>query len=165
MNPPTGFLLSLIRGSIGKEFVVKKYGSKVVVTRFPDMTRILPSLRQAERRKLFAHAVAFAQRVKSGEEQEHAKKIKTGKHQSLFQAAIKYYLIKDKREREKPLAETERLLNKALKNSGTVKTVRSSTSKAKTRTGLCTLTPCLDGIMYCQFFFVIMVWLQCMQFF
>jgi hypothetical protein len=57
-------LLSIIQGSIGKKFVVKHYkGRKIVITRFPDMSRIVASEKQRVRRNLFREAVVREERT------------------------------------------------------------------------------------------------------
>ena len=54
----------MIRGAIGKRFVVKHYqGHRVVITKYPDMTGIVPSEEQKLRRCLFKRAVRYAQKV------------------------------------------------------------------------------------------------------
>jgi hypothetical protein len=87
------FHLQLIRGAIGKRFVIKHYGKKIVMTAFPDMTQIKPSIKQQECRQQFAAAVAYAQGVINNAEQKELwqKKIKKGK--SVYRAAIQEYLL------------------------------------------------------------------------
>lgn len=114
MEIPANDLLYLMRGSIGKEIVVKKYGKKMVLTKFPDMRYIIPTVKQVERRKLFADAVAFAKKLMNNKEQVATMKLTIAKGQSIYQATIKFYLNNDKVEKERAMQETERLLSKAL---------------------------------------------------
>jgi hypothetical protein len=51
-------LLHQVRGQIGKQIVVKRYGNKTVITAYPDMSKVKPSKKQKAKRKLFANAVA-----------------------------------------------------------------------------------------------------------
>ena len=51
------FLLKGLRGHIGKEIVFKKYGNKTVVTRYPDMSNVKPSVR---RKLVFTKITSFA---------------------------------------------------------------------------------------------------------
>jgi hypothetical protein len=39
-------LLRQVRGQIGKQFVVKQYGKKTVITAYPDMSNVKPSKAQ-----------------------------------------------------------------------------------------------------------------------
>ena len=55
------FYYRMIRGAIGRKFVVKHYeGGRVVVTRFPDMSGIVATEKQRVRRDLFREAVVWA---------------------------------------------------------------------------------------------------------
>ena len=85
-------LLRNVQGQIGKEFVVKKYGKKTVVTKYPDMSGIKPSKLQKVKRSRFAEAVAFAQSIIRNPQQKalYAKKVKKG--QSVYHYAIKEFL-------------------------------------------------------------------------
>ena len=44
-------LLPKMRGQIGKQIVVKQYGNKTVITKYPDMSGIKPSKLQKVKRK------------------------------------------------------------------------------------------------------------------
>ena len=95
--PPSLFKVS---GAIGKQFVVKWYGSrKMVVTKYPDMTHIVPTTKQKIRRRLFARAVLYAQRIYRNPELKAEWKRKLRKPKRLFQALMKQY-YKQIRERE-----------------------------------------------------------------
>jgi hypothetical protein len=87
-------LLRGIRGAIGKEIVIKQYGKKTVVTRYPDMTGIKPSKLQKKGRKKFAEAVAFAKAVINdpGRKTAYERKVKRG--QTVYHYALKEYLGK-----------------------------------------------------------------------
>src|SRR5258708_3899420 len=67
-RPKDSFLHSMIRGAIAKQYVIKRYGNKQVVTKYPDMTNIIASTGQLECRNLFKEAVAFAKTVFYDEE-------------------------------------------------------------------------------------------------
>jgi hypothetical protein len=86
------FLYTLIRGAIGKEFVIKHYGKRIVMTKFPDMTNIVPSKKQKDRRMLFAEAVAYAKHINNDVELKRAYRVKIKKGGSVYRAAIKEYL-------------------------------------------------------------------------
>jgi hypothetical protein len=57
------FRHTLIRGSIGKRFVVKHYAYGIVITKHPCMDKITPSPKQKHRRNIFKNAVAFARSI------------------------------------------------------------------------------------------------------
>jgi Skp family chaperone for outer membrane proteins len=81
-----------LRGQIGKQLVFKQYGKKTVVTRYPDMSKVVPSELQKAQRNGFAEAVAYAKSINndSALRAKYAKKVKKGK--SVFQYAIQEFL-------------------------------------------------------------------------
>ncbi len=85
-------LTKALKGQIGKQLVFKQYGKKTVVTRYPDMSKVVPSEAQKKQRSGFAEAVAYAQTINNDPvtKAKYAKKIKKGK--SVFQYAIKEFL-------------------------------------------------------------------------
>jgi hypothetical protein len=102
-------LLSIIQGSIGKKFVVKHYkGRKIVITRFPDMSGIVASAKQRERRDLFKEAVVYAKWIIADKERKKAfrKSLPRRKQRKVYQAAIQLYMSKqgDKQWLRKQLA-------------------------------------------------------------
>lgn len=90
-------LLRQLRGQIGKQIVVKKYGTKTVVTAYPDMSHVKPSKLQTKKRSLFAEAVAYAQGILYDpvKKADYAKQLKKG--QSVYHAAIKEFLREAKK--------------------------------------------------------------------
>ena len=87
-------ILHNVRGHIGKEIVVKKYGKKTVITKYPDMSGIKPSKLQKVKRSKFAEAVAYAQNIlrTPALKTQYAKKVK--RRQSVYHYAIKEYMKK-----------------------------------------------------------------------
>jgi hypothetical protein len=88
-------LLRIIRGAVGKSFVVKHYrGGRMVVTRYPDMSRIVASEQQRVRRDLFREAVVYARWVIGDEERKQAfrKTLPRKKRGKVYQAAIQLYM-------------------------------------------------------------------------
>lgn len=88
-------LLGLIRGAVGKSFVVKHYkGGRVVVAKYPDMSGIVPSVRQQERRALFREAVVYARWMVGDEERKKAfrKTLPRKRRKQVYQAAIQRYM-------------------------------------------------------------------------
>ena len=62
-------LLHGLRGATGKQLVFKKYGNKTVVSRYPNMKKVVPSERQKEQQAQFAEAVAYAKAINRNPEQ------------------------------------------------------------------------------------------------
>ena len=89
-----------VRGAIGKQFVMKRYGNKTVVTRYPDMSGIVPSTKQKVRRRLFARAVRYAQSIYWKGELKAEWKRKLRRPRRLFQALMKQYYRQLARKRE-----------------------------------------------------------------
>jgi hypothetical protein len=101
--------LSIIQGAIGKRFVVKHYkGRKIVITRFPDMSRIVASEQQRVRRDLFREAVVYAKWIIADKERKKAfrKSLPRRKQRKVYQAAIQLYMSRqgDKQWLQKQLA-------------------------------------------------------------
>ncbi|MCU7552088.1 hypothetical protein OCK74_23415 [Chitinophagaceae bacterium LB-8] len=109
-------LLGMIRGSIGKCFVVKHYrGNKkkkwkkrIVITKYPDMSGIVASEKQRVRRDLFKEAVVYARWILSDAErkEEFRKTLPRKKRKHVYQAAIRLYMSRqgDKQWLRKQLA-------------------------------------------------------------
>jgi hypothetical protein len=90
-------LLDHVRGQIGKQIVVKRYGKKTVITAYPDMSRIKPSSLQKQKRKVFAEAVKYAQKINRDPEKKALYKKKIKKGQTIYHYAIKEYLERIKK--------------------------------------------------------------------
>ncbi len=85
-------LLHNIRGQIGKQIVVKRYGKKTVITAYPDMSKVKPSKLQKLKRKTFADAVTYAQGINNNPVKKALYKKKVKKGQTVYHYAIKEYL-------------------------------------------------------------------------
>lgn len=85
-------LLKGIRGSINKQIVVKQYSTRTVVTKFPDMSRIVFSPLQKKRNQVFAEAVKYARTILNDPEKHHAYKKALQPGQRVYNQAIKVYL-------------------------------------------------------------------------
>ena len=86
--PPSIYKVS---GAIGKKYVIKQYKKGQVVTRYPDMSGIVPSTKQKVRRRLFARAVRYAQSIYWKPELRAEWKRKLRRPRRLFQALMKQY--------------------------------------------------------------------------
>ena len=89
-------LLKNVRGTLEKQLVVKQYGDKTVVTKYPHMRKVKPSELQKKGRNLFAEAVAYARAVNRNPEQKAAYLQKVKKGESVYHYALKEYLEKNK---------------------------------------------------------------------
>ena len=109
--------LKLIRGAIGKEFVIKHYKDGAVRTNFPDMSGIVASPRQRKCRNLFKDAVAYAKEVIADAERKSTWQKKLRKRHAVYNAAIREYLLRDKKAKQMDLLVTNRLLRNAMLNT------------------------------------------------
>jgi hypothetical protein len=77
-----------------KHYRGKKKRRKVVVTRYPDMSGIVDSEKQRERRNLFREAVVYAKWVICDEERKKAfrKTLPRKRRRHVYQAAIRLYM-------------------------------------------------------------------------
>lgn len=87
------FLLKGISGQLGKEIVVKLYGKKSVITKYPDMSNIKPSKLQCKGRSKFAEVVVYAQNIIRNPELKAMYRAKLPKKaKSIYHYAIKEYM-------------------------------------------------------------------------
>src|SRR5437867_1343369 len=94
-------LLQELRGKIADQIVVKQYGDKTVVSKYPDMSKVKPSVKQKNNRSVFKEAVIYAKSINSDPERkkEYTGKVKPG--ESIYHYALREYLteIKNKKQR------------------------------------------------------------------
>jgi len=109
-------VLRMIRGSVGKEFVVKHYGDKIVVTKFPAKSNRPPTAHQLKRRKLFLEAVEYAKAIIADPVKKAAWQKKIRRPNGVYNEAIKAYLRKDKLAQEESLYLSEQLLVRSFKD-------------------------------------------------
>lgn len=86
------FPACILSGAIGKKVVIKRYREGTVISRYPDMTRIVASDSQRECRNLFKEASAFAKAINNDPEKKEAYRKKIKKDNSVFRSAIKEYM-------------------------------------------------------------------------
>lgn len=86
------FLLHNVRGQLGKQIVVKHYGDKIVISAYPDMTRIKPSVKQKKRRALFSEGVVYAKAIIADPELNELYKAEVKKRGTVYNFAIKEFL-------------------------------------------------------------------------
>jgi hypothetical protein len=87
-------LLNALQGTIGKEIVFKQYADKVVVSKFPDMSKVKTTKRQRQQRDLLKEANAYASAIKRDPKlrAKYEKKLKPG--ESVFHKAKKEFFEK-----------------------------------------------------------------------
>lgn len=90
-------LLASLHGAIGKEIVIKQYGKKTVITKYPDMSKVKPTRQQKKGRKLFAEAVAFARCILNNPKLKEQYESKKKRRQTVYHFAIQEYLKKNKK--------------------------------------------------------------------
>ena len=107
-------LYSLIQGSIGKNFVVKHYGKRVVITKFPDMNHIQPTVKQLKQHELFRNAVKYAKEIIAdpGRKADWQKRLK--RKNGVYNAAIKAFMLREKKAKQKRLIDATSLLRIAM---------------------------------------------------
>ncbi len=79
-----------MKGAIGKELVYRTTKNGTFVSKYPDMTGVIPSKNQTKGRARFAEAVKYAQDAMKNPEK--SAKYKKGNNHSVYHAAIKDYM-------------------------------------------------------------------------
>lgn len=110
------FLIQCITGAIGKEFVIKHYGDKVVIAKYPDMTKIKPNARQVKQRNLFKEAVQYAKEVYWDQARRLAWQAKLPKSKSVFNHAIKHYMKMARDKKHRDLMAADYLIEQSFNN-------------------------------------------------
>ena len=77
------------------DIVIKKYGDKTVVSKYPDMSNIIPSDSQKEKRSRFADAVSYAKTINSSEILRTDFLKRLGSVKSVYQSALKEFLQRE----------------------------------------------------------------------
>ena len=88
----------MISGAIDKKIVVKQYRTGTVITKYPDMKKIIASERQRNCRDSFKEAVAFAEAINNNPEKKKEYLDKTPNGTTVFNMAIKQYMLQVKKE-------------------------------------------------------------------
>ena len=84
-----------IRKSMIGEIVIKQYGDKTVVSKFPDMSNIIPSSSQKQKRSRFADGVAYAKTINNSPILKADFLKRNGEVRSVYQAALKEFLNRE----------------------------------------------------------------------
>lgn len=77
------------------DIVIKKYGDKTVVSKYPDMSNIIPSDSQKEKRNRFAEAVSYAKTINESSILRNDFIKRVGDVRSVYQSALKEFLQRE----------------------------------------------------------------------
>ena len=77
------------------EIVIKKYGDKTVVSKYPDMSNIVPSGSQKAKRSRFADAVAYAKTINNSDILRNDFLKRVGNVKSVYQSALREFLQRE----------------------------------------------------------------------
>ena len=90
-------LLQNLHGKIAGQLVIKQYGDKTVVSKYPDMSKVKASVKQKGNRSVFKEAVAYARTIITDplKKKAYADKVQTG--ESVYHFALKEYLRERRR--------------------------------------------------------------------
>jgi hypothetical protein len=89
-------LLSALQGTLGKELVIKQYADKVVVSVYPDMSKVKYTLLQKQQQRKIIEANAYASAILRDPKlkKKYEKKLKLG--ESVYHKAKKEFFEKEK---------------------------------------------------------------------
>lgn len=121
--PTLPLSLRIVRGAIGKEFVIKHYRWGIIKTKYPDMTRIIASAGQRSCRNLFKEAVAYAKKVMADTIQKKAWRKRVRHKHRVFNQIIKAYMLEAKKAAKERVITGKYLLRFCFKTATTTETV------------------------------------------
>jgi len=117
-KPELPFSLCLIRGAIGKEFVIKHYSYGAIRTKYPDMTNIVPSVKQQACRELFSRAHAYAKKIMADPVQKAALQKKSHRPHRVYNELIGEFMKREKTAKARAVEGAEQLIGRALRKKG-----------------------------------------------
>lgn len=77
------------------DIIIKQYGDKTVVSKYPDMSNIVPSGSQLQKRSRFAEAVAYAKTINNSPILKADFLKRNGAVRSVYQGALKEFLNRE----------------------------------------------------------------------
>jgi hypothetical protein len=80
------------RGGLGQELVIKQYDYGTVVTKYPDMSRVVRTPAQEAGNQLFKEAVAYAKQLVRDPQRKAAFAASLRPGKQVYQAAIRWYM-------------------------------------------------------------------------
>ena len=114
--PEIRLLHRQITGAIGKQFVIKHYSYGAIRTKYPDMSKVKATIKQRKCRTTFQDAVAYAKTVISDPVLKAQWQNKLRRHNGVYNAAIKEYMLREKNKKLLDKQQTNWLLWKAINN-------------------------------------------------
>ena len=90
-------LIKHISGQIGKQFVIKQYADKTVITAYPVRNKRKPTELQKIYGKRFTEAIKYAQGIIRNRELKKQYQLKLGPSKRVYNYAISEYLKEAKR--------------------------------------------------------------------
>jgi hypothetical protein len=92
INKNNNNLLSGFSGKIGKDFVIKQYNGNTIVSKYPDMSKVVQTKKQKNVQTKFAKAVAFAREVINTPSLKAQWQLKTTEGKTIYNTALKWYM-------------------------------------------------------------------------
>jgi hypothetical protein len=89
-------LLQNISGHIGKEIVIKQYGNRTVITRYPHMRKRKPTALKNIYEGRFKEAIKYARSILCNKKLKQQYQAKIGPGKRVYNQAISEYLIAEK---------------------------------------------------------------------
>ena len=86
------FPLNMIQGSIGKKIVIKQTKNGPVLSKYPQMGKVVPSTKQVKQRNYFKEAVAYAKSIYVDPVQKARWEKRLGREGRLFNKIMGVYL-------------------------------------------------------------------------
>jgi hypothetical protein len=80
------------RGGLSQELVIKQYDYGTVVTKYPDMSRVVRTPAQEAGNQLFKEAVAYAKQLVRDPKRKAAFAASLRPGKQVYQAAIRWYM-------------------------------------------------------------------------
>lgn len=95
MATSDNILLKQVRGTLGKQLVIKQYGDKTVLSAYPDMSSRKLTPKQIEANERMARANDYAQGIMYNPELKNAALLRLKVLENkLYRALIKEYMLK-----------------------------------------------------------------------
>ena len=92
INKNKNNLLSGFSGKIGKDFIIKQYNGNTIVSKYPDMSKVVHTKKQKKVQTKFAKAVAFAREVINNPTLKVQWQLNMPKGKTVYHTALKWYL-------------------------------------------------------------------------
>ena len=124
-KPELPLLLRQMKGAVGKEFVVKHYRYGAIRTKYPDMSNVVASAKLRKCRTVFQEAVAYAKSVIADKGRKAQWQRKLRRHNGVYNAAIKEYMLREKCKKLRDRQRVNWLLWMAFRASKPVVAVRT----------------------------------------